>query len=156
MSTQGLRHSCRHIPLRRALRDQTASARPIKKTVDPILEAAVKRELCAENLVLAKDEEQSANADTKNCQRAGIHVGRGWQFHRIFCSCTDRTGSYPSFERCSRTRSLRIFPSTVFPCSADLAAFTTAPICFMEFAAVSAIALLMAASISASVAPRGR
>src|SRR5207249_1995962 len=84
-----------------------------KKTVDPILEAAVKRELCAENLVLAKDEEQSANADTKNCQRAGIHVGRGWQFHRIFCSCTDRTGSYPSFENPERSRARTSFKARV-------------------------------------------
>src|SRR5437870_8603939 len=59
-----------HEPAKHRRHERVSAA--LKKTVDPILEAAVKRELCAENLVLAKDEEQSANADTKNCQRAGI------------------------------------------------------------------------------------
>jgi IPT/TIG domain/Putative Ig domain len=59
-------------------------------------------------------------------------------------------------ERRARTRSLRALPSTFLLSSADLAAFTTAPICLIEVAEVSAMALAMAASISASVAAAGR
>ena len=64
--------------------------------------------------------------------------------------------SQPSLDKRSRTRSLKTLPSTVLPCSAVFAAFTTAPICFIEFAPVSEIALAIAASISASLAPAGR
>ena len=60
------------------------------------------------------------------------------------------------FERRSRTRSLSTLPSTVLPSRAALAVFTTAPICLMEFAPDSAMALAMAASISASLAPAGK
>ena len=60
------------------------------------------------------------------------------------------------FERRSRTRSLSALPSTVLPSRAALTAFTTAPICLMEFAPDSAMALAMAVSISAVLAPAGR
>src|ERR1700680_2703460 len=63
---------------------------------------------------------------------------------------------HPNFARRSQTRSLRALPSTDFPSSADFAAFTTAPICFMELAPVSAIALSMAAFISSLLALAGR
>src|SRR5712692_1474772 len=62
----------------------------------------------------------------------------------------------PSFERRPRTRSLSALPSTVLPSRAALAAFTMAPICLMEVAPVSETALVMAASISASLALAGR
>src|SRR5258707_1705985 len=55
----------------------------------------------------------------------------------------------------ARTRSLKVLPSTVLPSRAALADFTTAPICLMEVAPVSAMALAMAASLSASRAPAG-
>jgi hypothetical protein len=42
-----------HEPAKHRRHERVSAA--LKKTVDPILEAAVKRELCAENLVLAKD-----------------------------------------------------------------------------------------------------
>src|SRR3984893_9984511 len=63
---------------------------------------------------------------------------------------------HPNFARRSRTRSLRALPSTDFPSSADFTAFTTAPICFMELAPVSAIALSMAVFISSWLALAGR
>ena len=63
--------------------------------------------------------------------------------------------AHPSLERRSRTKSLNALPSTVLPSRAALADFTTGPICFMEVALFSAMALVTAASIS-SVERRGR
>jgi len=45
-----------------------------EEAVDPELEAAVKRELRAEDFVLAEDEEKEADADAQNGERAGIVV----------------------------------------------------------------------------------
>jgi hypothetical protein len=59
-------------------------------------------------------------------------------------------------ERRSRTRSLRTFPSTVFPSSFIFAALITAPICFSESAPVSAIASSIARIISASFGAGGK
>src|SRR5258708_31160852 len=63
--------------------------------------------------------------------------------------------SYRFHERRWRTRSLSALPSTALPSRAALAALTTAPICFIEFAPVSAMALVMAACISAALAAAG-
>jgi hypothetical protein len=45
-----------------------------EKAVDPELKAAVKSELCAEDFILAEDQEKDANADTENGQGSGVDV----------------------------------------------------------------------------------
>jgi len=45
-----------------------------EEAVDPKLEAAVKGKLCTEDFILAEDEEEDADADAQNGQRAGIDV----------------------------------------------------------------------------------
>src|ERR1700675_1007690 len=62
----------------------------------------------------------------------------------------------PSLDSFSRTLSLSAFPSTALPVNASFAAFTTPPICFIDVAPVSAMALAIAASLCASLAPGGR
>src|SRR5579859_1662395 len=88
-------------------------------------------------------------------ERHGNRDCSGRPLSRSPYKCPSR-GHQPSFESFSRTRSLRALPSTAFPVKASLAALTTPPICFIEVAPVSAMALAMAASISASLAPAGR
>ena len=90
-------------------------------------------------------------------------LGGEWHGKLRFAKTGDRVGSRADLkfghyilESFSRTRSLRALPSMDFPVSASFAAFTTLPICFMEVAPVSAMALAMAASISAALAPAGR
>jgi hypothetical protein len=61
-----------------------------------------------------------------------------------------------SYERRSRTLSLRSFPSTVLPSSLARAALMTAPICFGESAEVSSMASSMARATSASLGAGGR
>lgn len=47
----------------------------LEESVDPILKAAVKGELRTENLVLAKNQEENADANAQPCERTGIQVG---------------------------------------------------------------------------------
>src|SRR5579864_3966212 len=64
-----------HEPAKHRHHEGVSSA--IEKPVDPILKAAVKRELRAENFVFAKDQEENAGANTQHRKSAGIDVSRG-------------------------------------------------------------------------------
>src|SRR5690242_1540870 len=103
-----------------------------------------------------KKKEEKRKGDVKPaCPHGGQAACRS-PLHACINETRTSENLQPSLERCSRTRSLSALPSTVLPCSTALEAFTTAPICLTEFAPVSAMALAMAASISAALAPAGR
>ena len=65
---------CEHEPAKHRHHKGVCSA--IEKSVDPVLETAVKRELRAENFVLAKDKEENANANAQHRECARICVKR--------------------------------------------------------------------------------
>jgi hypothetical protein len=99
--------------------------------------------------------------DRADADEAGVFFGVAegdlvGKWHWIGIAETGLKAGHYILERRPRTRSLRALPSTALPVSASFAAFTTLPICFMEVAPVAAMALAMAASISASLAPAGR
>lgn len=49
----------------------------LEESVDPILEAAVKSELRAENFVLAENQEEYSDGDAQHGERAGVPIGGG-------------------------------------------------------------------------------
>jgi len=51
---------------------ERVSAALVEEAVDPELEAAVESELCTEDFVFAKDQEEDANADAEDGQGAAV------------------------------------------------------------------------------------
>jgi len=71
---EGDRRGVREDEIPEDWRHEGIGAALVEKAIDPKLEAAVKSELCAEDFILAEDEEEDADADAEGGQGKSIRI----------------------------------------------------------------------------------